>query len=197
MIFIRGAPGSGKSFFAKNIIKKEDEMGGRRYKLISCNRYYAKRFNDQDIKSYKDYLYDELKEISEEGFYNFVVAEVEGGEMEYYTKLCDIASHAVGDFEFYVLTIHQMAETCIKFCRHGRKNRDIEKIVGEIDRNPIPHSHRVINPKYMVIKNPNVTPEDKRYKKSFQSSYMNYGNKRSYISDSDDDDDEACMACTG
>lgn len=188
MIFLRGAPGSGKTFLAKKIMKKEEENGGTRNKLISCNRYYAKRFNDQDMKIYRDYLYDEVKDVSEEGFYNFVLVEVEGGEMEYYTKLMDVASF-VGGFECYTFTIHQKSDVCIKYCRHKRKNKDIENIVRDIERNYVPHNHKLIDPMYIV----DVNPNDEKEKKNTDT----YERRRMYNHGSSDSDEEAFMTCIG
>lgn len=146
---LRGGPGAGKTFLAKMIIKKEKEMGNHRCKLITPNRYYHNtRFVRDFAERYLNALQAEAKEVLEEGYYTFVIVEMEGHELNPYNRITDIAK-AEG-YTFYGIDIHQPFEICLKYCRHARAYNDVKDICKEVKSSPVPYYHKVLDPIELV-----------------------------------------------
>lgn len=194
MIFIRGAPGSGKTFLANLIIRKEEELGNTRCRFITPNRYYPKAFDRNKVEHYSHNLYSETRDVILEGFYSFVVVEIEGGDINIYNRLVDLAVKE-GGFDHYAIDILQEFEVCLKYCKHGRAYNDVEKICKEILDHVVPYYNKIINPVELV--EPGWTarqpiPEPKRW--SPPPRRRIFGKGRYY---DDDDDDDACFSCHG
>lgn len=195
MIFIRGGPGSGKTWLANLILKKEADMGNSRCRLITANRYHHPlMFHMDRADEYVNNLQKEVEEVVDEGFYSFVVVELEGSDLDVYNKLGDYAHH-IGGFEFYAIDIILNADICWKYNKHGRLRHDTQRICKEIEENPIPNWHKVINPIELIDPGwtarqpppePVKPPSPKPAKKNSKYSRNDY-----------DDEEEQSFSCYG
>lgn len=118
-------------------------MGDNRCMLITCNRYYTEKFINHHINYYLDGCFFERKDVCNEGFYTFVVVEVEGGiALNHYDNLTKVALKN-GAFRIYLIEIFQELEICLKFNKHQRSKRQIKE---SLSMNTVPHSQTVIDP---------------------------------------------------
>jgi hypothetical protein len=204
IIFIRGAPGSGKTWLANLILEKEAEVGNRnRMKFITPNRYYLKKFVRELGEKYLQNLLAEVKDVVDEGFYNFVVVEYEGADQTIFTKMTEHATK-VGGFEFYIIDILQEFEVCMSYLIHSRAYLDVEEICNKMKRESAQNWNNVIDPVEIVAPgwraNRVPTPEppkvvtkpkyDKRREHTGMSRVSRFDRYDSY----DDDDDEECFS---
>jgi predicted kinase len=200
IIFIRGAPGSGKSYLANQILQYEKKNGNKRIKFCTPNIYYAKdKFIRDSAEKYVDNLHSEVLDLLKEGFYSFIIVEYEGSKMDVYNKLADAAKLAT--YEIYGIDVIQPVDTCIKYLKHGRARKDIEDIAKEIMSSPVPYYHKIIDPIELIEpgwkaaqpppkpKSPSPPPR-KRYVPPKQTT-------RGRFYDSDDDSDDDCFSCHG
>lgn len=195
MIFIRGGPGSGKTWLANRILKKEAEMGNTRCRLITTNRYYhPTKFNRDHVERYMNNLRDEVEGTVDDGFYVFVIVEIEGGEQPIYDKLTEYAN-LVGGYEHYSIDILQDPDICLKYVKHPRGQNDIQKICKEIEDHVVPFYHKVLNPIEFI--EPGWTarqpiPEPKKIRIPSPEP-----KRKSRFYKDETDSDEECFSCHG
>lgn len=144
-----------------------------------------------------DNCYFELEEVVQEGFYNFIVVEVEGGNLAYFNSLTNIASVA-GGFEFYSIDIIQKLEVCMKYNKHDRVQRDVEEIIKAIEAHDLSYRNKFLDPMFII--EPGYKPRASSRASSPEKTIRNFETsfKRNFSSDDDDDeDDEECFVCIG
>lgn len=163
-------------------------MGNKRCKFITPNRYYAKKFVRDHLERYDNNMFSEVREALSEGYYNFVVVELEGAELKLYNKLTDLASDICG-FEYYGIDVIRDFEVSQKYCKHGRGHNDIERISKEIKNNPVTYWHKILDPIELIEpgwKAANPTPEP-----------IKFVPKKLVREKSYDEDMEECFSCHG
>lgn len=129
MVFIRGAPGSGKTHLAKLIMERERKILKNRSKFLSIHKYTRRwSFDRTNIFKYQESLVEDLKNALRSRQFNFVLVEVEGFTFTYLKKLASI----VGGFQYraFIIELHQPIEVCRKYNINERSFDDIEHAVN-------------------------------------------------------------------
>lgn len=129
MIFIRGAPGSGKTHLARLIMERERKILNNRSRFLSIHKYTRRwPFDRTNIYKYQDSLLEELKNVLKSRQFNFVIVEVEGFAFPYMKKLASIVGGC--QFRAYIIELHQPIEICRKYNINERSFDDIENAVN-------------------------------------------------------------------
>lgn len=159
-IFIRGAPGSGKTHLARMILEKERKILKNRSIFLSIHKYTRKWGFDRDlVQKYKDSLFGDLRNALKTQQFNFVVVELEGNLK---TDLKHLASVSAGMmFKNYLIEMHQPVEVCRKFNVNERSFDDIQNAVNTISdqRNRPPFKMCIIDATYLLDPNYKEPPK--------------------------------------
>lgn len=199
IIFIRGAPSSGKSFLAHKIMEQEKLFGTKRMKFCTPNKYYANQsFNRDEADKYVKNLHSEVQDLLMEGFYTFIIVEMEGFKLDILNKLGDLATASL--FEVYGIDVNQTVEVCKQYQKHSRYNSDIEEIAKEVEKNSMPYNFKLLNPVELIdpgwnARNPPKPPKTPSPPSKSRKNRGGFGRRRKSSSDSYDSD--ACFVCYG
>lgn len=179
-------------------MKKEEEKGNTRVRFVTSNKYYAppQRFDRENTERYCQNLFAEAREVIQEAFYSFIIIEVEGSEQQNYNKLTELAT--ANGYEFYAIDVNQDFEVSLKYCKHARAYKDIEKICNEVSSSPVAYYHKLLDPIELVapgwkVSQPPPTEPPKPAREEPRQKKTSSGNRRYY----DDDSDEQCFTCHG
>lgn len=160
VIFIRGAPGSGKTHLARLILEKERKINQNRSIFLSIHKYTRKWSFERDLAAkYIESLVEDMKNSLKTRKYNFVVVEIEGISILDIKKLASVSGGM--QFKNYLIEIHQPVEVCRKYNVNERSFDDIENAVNGIcyPQNRPPYKMCLIDPTYLL--DPNFKEETK------------------------------------
>lgn len=169
VIFIRGAPGSGKSYLSNLIARKELENGGSRenLKVLSVDKFFENEkfreienmkyekyievnLNENAINDYMEKLSKELETIVnyDENNYSFIIVDGDFCELKYYERMWNIAVNECG-YAGYVIELNQDDSICLFYNIHGwnkefvlLKNQKMREIQS-------PDNHQLVDPEYL------------------------------------------------
>lgn len=193
-IFIRGAPGSGKSFLAHKILEKERQFATKRIKFCTTNKYYQNMsFNKDEVDKYINNLHSEVQDLLTEGFYTFFIVEFEGAKLDVYNQLAALAK--AGGYEVYGIDINQEVEISKKYVKHNRSNNDIEEIAKGVYDSPVPYSIKVINPTELIDPGWKARQPPPKPKTPSPPAKKRYGRLGRRQLSSDSDSEEDCFVC--
>lgn len=179
MIVLRGAPGSGKTFLAHLIERKEVENGNREgFKLLTIDDYFVTKEireyeNRNGMKCQGDYLkydYDPLmlnqymeklverfSQIAQDSLHKFVVVDGDCCDLQFYTKFFEIAK--VNNYVGYTIELNQDNDVCEQYNDHKRENEIAEKN-NKLQSMPTPDEHFLLDPEYLYNEYKYLLDED-------------------------------------
>ncbi|CAF1444116.1 unnamed protein product [Adineta ricciae] len=150
IIFMRGLPGSGKSYVA-DLIKNEEELqskGSNKPKILSIDNYFITE-NQQEIKDPKtgkivktstmEYEYDSkieetyrkslLKQVRksiDDRFYPFLIVDQNNEQLVHFREVADYAE--ANQFQVYFVELNNDVNSCAQRNIHKRSSDDIRQI---------------------------------------------------------------------
>ncbi|CRK97763.1 CLUMA_CG011143, isoform A [Clunio marinus] len=111
VVFIRGAPGSGKSYLANLIQEKEVKMGNNFCTVLSINKYIISRFESSKIDTFQEELIREFRKKINENVFKFIIVEIEGGKLTIFNRFMQILMRD-GNFKSFVIELNQPFDVC-------------------------------------------------------------------------------------
>lgn len=167
IIFIRGAPGSGKSFLANLIAQKEIEHGNRdNLKILSVDIFFEKEayrecehlkyekyiessLNEEKITEYMEELSKALENII---YYNenysFIIVDGDFCELKFYDRMWNIAVNE-GGYTGYAIELNQDDNICLNYNIHGWSNELLLSKTKQMREIPTPDGHTLLDPEYL------------------------------------------------
>jgi predicted kinase len=169
VIVLRGVPGSGKTFLAWLIERKEIEKRNRaQFKLLTIDKYFETEEQREivDVKgvtrreSFRKYDYDasklgsymselvkELKEITQGGHQKFIIVDADCCDLLFYNQFFEIAQS--NGYAGYAIELNQDQEICLKYNDHKRDQSEIIEKVRIMENVQTPASHTLLDPEYL------------------------------------------------
>lgn len=154
-IFIRGAPGSGKSHLARLIVEKEKALGNHRIRILSSNKSNEGRSERYMMEKYQDNMIREFRDELRDGNCNFFIIEMDGGSMMTVKKF-QHAAMMFGRVEVYLIELHQRLEEFMNYGRNRRNASQIKQTMEDIINEPPPANIQLIDPSSIYNRNPKV-----------------------------------------
>lgn len=133
-------------------------------------------------------------DVLNEGFYTFVIVEMEGGKLDLYNRLSDIAK--VSNYVIYGIDLIQPLDVCMNYLKHTRTYRDVEEIIKLISEHPIPYYHSILDPIQLVEPGWKPPTPPPKARSPTPPRRVTTKNRRRY-GNSSDDSDESCFVCYG
>lgn len=143
-IFIRGPPGSGKSYLAERIQKNEREFGNNQCKVMSIHNFHTGPLSPSQIDKLNEELFYELRNIFREGKHNLVIVEINVSKILFMKKCAHIAT-STGAYQVYVIEIHQSLDTCEKYCKSVYTRAEISNSIDDFERSPTPGNYTILD----------------------------------------------------
>lgn len=168
VIFIRGAHGSGKSYLARLIERKElDNENEDCVTVLSVDKYFEKvcyrEISSMKYEKYTECTLDELKiadhmeELSQEleklVSYNensksMIIIDGDFCELNYYHRMWSIAVNE-GGYVGYTIELNQDDDICLKYNDHRFSKVYVEKKNKQMQEIQTPINHTLLDPEYL------------------------------------------------
>lgn len=167
-IVLRGVPGSGKTYLAYLIERKEAEKGNRsQFKFLTMDEYFETEHTreivdengDKRTETYRKYDYDpsklniymenlieKLQNITRQGEHKFIVIEGDFCDMFFYERIFAIA--LTNGFSGYTIEVNQDSDICKEYNDHRRYD-EINKKQEFMSSIPTPDNHILLDPEYL------------------------------------------------
>lgn len=176
MIVLRGPSGSGKSYLASLIERKEVEMGNRaQFKQITMEKYFVTEelrelpdgrremckiynFDKTKLDSYMSQLMRDLNEVTQRGEHKFIVVDGDFCELKYYNEVIAVAE--ANGFFHYTIEVFQDKEICLQYNEHERDEAEIMKQIEAMENGPTPAAHTLLDPEYLLDEYNYETPHE-------------------------------------
>lgn len=159
MVILRAASGAGKTHLSGLIRNKEVAMGnGQGFCTLSIDDYFISKtthqfqYNQNEAEEKLTAMMKNLKEEMRKEARNFIVVDAENGLIDDYMQVHEIGTR--GGYSCYTIELYQEKELCMKNNVHNRTLKDIENVIEEIELNPIPEDHTLVNPSYLYVTSP-------------------------------------------
>ncbi|CAF0753663.1 unnamed protein product [Adineta steineri] len=159
IVFLRGLPGSGKSYVA-DLIKNEEEFqskGTNKPKIFSIDNYFLTE-NQQETKDPKtgkitkssimEYEYDVkmeeayrksliklVKKSIDDRFYPFLIIDQNNEQLAHFRDMADYAE--ANQFQVYFVDLNNDSESCVQRNIHKRTLSDIQQIHKHWEQLPL------------------------------------------------------------
>lgn len=139
MIILRGVPGSGKSYLASLIERKEVEKGNHdQFKLVTIDEPMTEKYMES---------LGSLKFLAKEANSKFIVVDADCCDMSLYNQIYDIGQN--NGYACYTIELNQDDEICLKYNIHQRDPNEIKHKNIIMRETPIPQSHALLDPEYL------------------------------------------------
>lgn len=148
-ILLRGPGGSGKKELAAMIIEKERHYGNERAKFINFEDYFINEttqkyeFNSRLLDANMSKLMRQLRELLRLKECNFLIIDAETGDFTHYKQIHELISSY--QYKCHTIELYQDAFVCEKNDVHNRDLQEIENVLEDIQLNPTPNDHILIN----------------------------------------------------
>lgn len=202
MIVLRGAPGSGKTFLAGLIERKEVEKGNRdQFKLLTIDDYFAttedrdyidhsgiackeqyRKYNFEPLmlETYMEKVVKELDKITLTSEFKFIIVDADCCDLLYYNRLFNSAqSHG---YTGYAIELMQDDDICLQYNDHKRDAQEILEKNKILRTKPTPDEHILLDPEYLY--------KEYQYKID-NEEYFDEVMDVSDVSESDEENDES------
>lgn len=169
-IFIRGAPGSGKSYLANLIARKEIECGNRdNLKILSVDKYFETEkyrevehskyekyiecsLNEAELDSHMEELSRELEtfvsELDDENKHSMIIIDGDFCELKFYNRMWSIAT-IEGGFSGYTIELNQDDSICLSCNVHGWSKDLLLAKNNQMKEISTPDDHKLLDPEYL------------------------------------------------
>lgn len=146
-----GAPGSGKTYLA-NLIKRREAKNGNRaeVKIVSIVDYVESLFEPTKMKNYMEKLIEGLNSIMMDGKFKFIVVDADCCDLELYNKIYKVAEE--NDYKGFTIELNQDDDKCIQYCDHKR-DEEIAAKNKMLSEMPTPAEHILLDPEYLYTEN--------------------------------------------
>ncbi|XP_057651072.1 YLP motif-containing protein 1-like isoform X1 [Diorhabda carinulata] len=161
VIILRGPPGSGKTFLAKQIKDKEVENGGSAPRILSLDDYFMVEHEKQVVEdgktqivkemvyeyeadmeeSYRQSFMKSFKKTITDGYFTFIVVDNVNDKVKHFGKMWSFAKQ--NGFQVYVCQMDLDPVQCTKRNIHNRSEKEIEEIISAWE--PTPSHHPTID----------------------------------------------------
>jgi predicted kinase len=199
LILLRGVPGSGKTFLANLIERKEAENGNReQFKLLTIDEYFeteeVREYEKDGVKcqeKYRKYEFDlsmmenymekllkSFEEIAAKNVFKFIVVDADFCDLKFYNKFYEIAQSK--NFSCFTIELNQDDGVCLQFNDHKRENDEIlakNKLMQTIQT---PIDHKLLDPDYLY--------EEYQYELDDQPEFDDEMDVEEILSDDDDEE---------
>lgn len=166
MIVLRGVPGSGKTFLAGLIERKEVEAGNRdQFKLLTIDEYFEReeirkyvdkagaacqeKFRKYDMEmamldNYMQYVMQNLTQIAQTAEFKFIVVDADCCDLHFYNQMYAIAE--ANGYAGYTIELNQDDDICLQYNDHQRDKDEIVRKNKIMKSNPTPDQHTLLDP---------------------------------------------------
>lgn len=206
VIFIRGAPGSGKTYLAGLIARKELEKGNKEcFQLLSIDEYFeAVKYRETEFEGlYEKYIessadstqIDDYMNTLEEDFSNllesnepaFVVLDGDFCDLKYYKQMSQKALSS--GFTCYVIELNQDDSTCVKYNDHKWDESYIFERNKTMQNIQSPKENILLDPEYLYHEyNYEFDPEGDVFGNSCTHMDISDENEADFVNEEDDDE---------
>ncbi|XP_065159847.1 YLP motif-containing protein 1 isoform X2 [Atheta coriaria] len=148
VIVLRGPPGSGKTFLAKQIKDKETENGGSAPRILSLDDYFMVEQEKEVVEdgktikvkemvyeyeecmeaSYRQSLLKTFKKTITDGYFPFIIVDNVNDKVKYFDGMWSFAKQ--NGFQVYICQLDLDVQICTKRNIHGRSEVEIQHIVN-------------------------------------------------------------------
>lgn len=157
IIFLRGAPGTGKTYLAKLILDKERTIGNHNVSHLVVNQFLGDSPDKAQIeKAHEDQL-QEFKDLLNKKVCKFIVVEVDGGRLAHLLRLNDVAE-TMGNHAIYLVELQNRFELCLKYgkARYRTNDHELKRMMEEIEREPPPDKFELLDASLLYQKYTNM-----------------------------------------
>ncbi|CAG9859718.1 unnamed protein product [Phyllotreta striolata] len=161
VIILRGPPGSGKTFLAKQIKDKEVENGGSAPRILSLDDYFLveqekKIVEDGKAQIVKEMVYEYEADMEEsyrmsfmksfkktitDGYFPFIIVDNVNDKVKHFGEMWSFAKQ--NGFQVYLCQMDLDPVQCAKRNIHNRTEGEIEEIISNWE--PTPSHHPTID----------------------------------------------------
>jgi YLP motif-containing protein 1 len=167
-IFIRGAPGSGKSFLARLIERKElesdaedcvtvltidkffDEVCYREVEPFKYEKFNKCTLDESKVNEHMEELSHELENLVNYGENEKSLVVIDGDfcELSFYHRMWNIAVNE-GGYVGYTIELNQDDDICIKYNDHRWSEATVLKKNAQMREIQTPAEHTLLDPEYL------------------------------------------------
>lgn len=167
-IFIRGAPGSGKSFLARLIERKELENGCEdTVTVLTVDKYFEtvcyqeiapmqyEKYNEisldeAKVGEYMEELSHQLEQLISDGGNEKSLIVIDGDfcELSFYNRMWNIAVNE-GGYTGYTIELNQDDDICLKYNDHRWSEATLLKKNSQMREIQTPSEHKLIDPEHI------------------------------------------------
>lgn len=146
LIIIRGPAGSGKSYLAGLIQKKEQEHGNAQCVIVESR---GRGFQA---------VFGECMDIIRDGYIHFIIVVIERATIQQLMEFENTISK-VGHFQCYSIEIHQTIEFCLKNNINKRPGHEIRNAIDDLVRNTTPMKITILDPTSLLLTSNKLMPK--------------------------------------
>ena len=150
LVVLRGAPGSGKSYLAQIIQRKEKSNGNsEQFKIFSYDDLVDECSTADDFNM--DKLVNKLEDTMNGSAFNFIVIDADCCDLQNYNKIYDVAKFY--NFSCYTIELMLDDELC-------KENEDAVKKNKMLQEMPTPNEHVLLDPEYLYAEFENMLDDE-------------------------------------
>lgn len=159
-ILLRGAPGSGKSYLASLIAKRQLAQGASEvFAVVSQDEHFTKieekdaqlylryEFKSDNYGEYMEKTVKSFEELVKKKEKKFIVIDADNCELKYCKMFYDAG--AANGYTGYTIELNQDEDVCIACNDHRRSEQEIRMKVKLLNDNPIEVEQKLVDPEIL------------------------------------------------